>query len=411
MLTAEATGPLNRSGATPPARTLIDILRETAQRHPEASVLEDEAGALSYRELLALVWRTAARLHEHGVRRGDRVGVRMPSGDRELYIAILGVMAAGAAYVPVDADDPQEWIWSERSGGPDAHRLALGHHAQLAHEPQDLVLSDPGADRMFDDRVYKRGALALHALRLTVGDDAFFGILRAWTAAHRDGTAKTADFLRPVRGDGRTRGRGVAPGLAGRGGAAAAAQGGAGRHARAGQPVAAGRGSTTATLTTQPAGAGPAPTSIGSARPATRAMSDPGRTLPGISVTRTSPGGTRSPRPSAFSTASSRVHPRRSGGGCGAKRGARPSSRVSASPRSTSTPTEAASRACAAAATTVVPAYATLSATGAASGRGAPWSSPSHRAQRRPTRSSAPGARRPIGCPSSLPAARERSSA
>ncbi|GAB3276386.1 hypothetical protein GCM10027426_13620 [Microbacterium lacusdiani] len=86
MLTAEAAGPLNRSGATPPARTLIDILRETAQRHPEASALEDE-----------------------GVRRGDRVGVRMPSGDRELYIAILGVMAAGAAYVPVDADDPQEW--------------------------------------------------------------------------------------------------------------------------------------------------------------------------------------------------------------------------------------------------------------------------------------------------------------
>lgn len=109
MLTAEAAGPLNRSGATPPARTLIDIPRETAQRHPEASALEDEAGALSYRELLALVWRTAARLREQGVRRGDRVGVRMPSGDRALYIAILGVMAAGAAYVPVDADDPQEW--------------------------------------------------------------------------------------------------------------------------------------------------------------------------------------------------------------------------------------------------------------------------------------------------------------
>lgn len=40
--------------------------------------------------------------------RGDRVGIRMPSGGRELYIAILGTLAAGAAYVPVDADDPQE---------------------------------------------------------------------------------------------------------------------------------------------------------------------------------------------------------------------------------------------------------------------------------------------------------------
>ncbi|SDG69565.1 Pls/PosA family non-ribosomal peptide synthetase [Microbacterium pygmaeum] len=96
-----------RSAATPP-RTLIDILRETAARFPEASAIEDADGALSYGELLAQVWRTAARLHEQGVRRGDRVGVRMPSGDRQLYLSILGVLAAGAVYVPVDADDPQE---------------------------------------------------------------------------------------------------------------------------------------------------------------------------------------------------------------------------------------------------------------------------------------------------------------
>ena len=38
--------------------------------------------------------------------------------------------------------------------------------------PQDLVLADPGPDLMFDDRVYKRGALTLHALRRAVGDDA-----------------------------------------------------------------------------------------------------------------------------------------------------------------------------------------------------------------------------------------------
>ncbi|WP_345751932.1 M1 family metallopeptidase [Microbacterium rhizophilus] len=89
-----------------------------------------------------------------------------------------------------------EWIWSERSGGPSAHALALGYHRQLAGQPQDILLSDPGPDLMFDDRVYKRGALALHALRLTVGDVGFFGLLHAWTDGHRGGTAKTADFLR-----------------------------------------------------------------------------------------------------------------------------------------------------------------------------------------------------------------------
>lgn len=99
---------LDRAALAADPRTLIDILAETAARHPNASAIEDADGALSYGELLARVWRTAARLREQGVGRGDRVGIRMPSGDRELYIAVLGTLAAGAAYVPVDADDPQE---------------------------------------------------------------------------------------------------------------------------------------------------------------------------------------------------------------------------------------------------------------------------------------------------------------
>ncbi|MFC6357358.1 Pls/PosA family non-ribosomal peptide synthetase [Luethyella okanaganae] len=89
-------------------RTLIDILRTTAHAHPQASALADSAGALSYRELLRLVNDSAARLSIAGIRRGDRVGIRIPSGTRTLYISILAVLAVGAAYVPVDADDPEE---------------------------------------------------------------------------------------------------------------------------------------------------------------------------------------------------------------------------------------------------------------------------------------------------------------
>ncbi|WP_102191628.1 M1 family metallopeptidase [Microbacterium aurantiacum] len=88
-----------------------------------------------------------------------------------------------------------EWIWSERSGGPTAHAKALAHHARLAVLPQDLILGDPGPDLMFDDRVYKRGALTLHALRLTVGDALFFDALRHWTARFRGATVTTTDFL------------------------------------------------------------------------------------------------------------------------------------------------------------------------------------------------------------------------
>lgn len=88
-----------------------------------------------------------------------------------------------------------EWLWSEASGGESADAWAERHHARLADKPQDLLLGDPGPALMFDDRVYKRGALTLHALRRTVGDDAFFDLLRAWVATHAGGSVTTADFV------------------------------------------------------------------------------------------------------------------------------------------------------------------------------------------------------------------------
>jgi len=88
-----------------------------------------------------------------------------------------------------------EWIWSESSGGTTADQNARAYRRRLAALPQDIILGDPGPDLMFDDRIYKRGALTLHALRLTVGDEAFFDLVRRWTGTHRASTATTADFL------------------------------------------------------------------------------------------------------------------------------------------------------------------------------------------------------------------------
>ena len=68
------------------------------------------------------------------------------------------------------------------------------HHGRLADLDQDLVLSDPGPELMFDDRVYKRGALTLHALRTTVGDEAFFDLLRGWVAEHSGANVSSQDF-------------------------------------------------------------------------------------------------------------------------------------------------------------------------------------------------------------------------
>ncbi len=87
-----------------------------------------------------------------------------------------------------------EWLWSEGSGDPSADALARQHHARLRHQAQDLLLADPGPRWMFDDRVYKRGALTLHALRGRLGDEKFFTLLKDWTSRYRHGTAVTDDF-------------------------------------------------------------------------------------------------------------------------------------------------------------------------------------------------------------------------
>lgn len=99
---------LARGADAPARRTLLDVLTATAAEHPDATALEDPAGTIDYATLVRLVREQADDLARRGVRRGDRVGVRIPSGGRDLYVSILAVLAAGAAYVPVDADDPEE---------------------------------------------------------------------------------------------------------------------------------------------------------------------------------------------------------------------------------------------------------------------------------------------------------------
>ncbi|MDF3298849.1 M1 family metallopeptidase [Streptomyces tropicalis] len=88
-----------------------------------------------------------------------------------------------------------EWLWSEHIGEDSADTIARAEWRRLAAGPQSLRIADPGPDRIFDDRVYNRGACTLHALRLTTGDDRFFAMLRGWHRAHRGGSADTAAFV------------------------------------------------------------------------------------------------------------------------------------------------------------------------------------------------------------------------
>jgi non-ribosomal peptide synthetase-like protein len=96
------------SPLAPEPRTLIDILYDTAARHPDSPALDDGEVQLTYAELIADIEESVEWLAARGIGRGDRIGIRMPSGSYALYVAILATLAAGAAYVPVDADDPDD---------------------------------------------------------------------------------------------------------------------------------------------------------------------------------------------------------------------------------------------------------------------------------------------------------------
>ena len=90
-----------------------------------------------------------------------------------------------------------EWLWSEREGRGTAQEL-FDFYTQViwpAGDPfWELTIGDPGPDLLFEQPVYYRGAMTLHALRLRIGDAAFFRLLRDWIRMHRGGNVTTPQF-------------------------------------------------------------------------------------------------------------------------------------------------------------------------------------------------------------------------
>ncbi|MGQ0506611.1 MAG: amino acid adenylation domain-containing protein [Myxococcaceae bacterium] len=78
-----------------------------ARLHPQARAVSDAHRTLTYAELTARSGSIAGQLRELGARPGDRVAVALERST-ELVTALLGVLEAGAAYVPLDYRHPPE---------------------------------------------------------------------------------------------------------------------------------------------------------------------------------------------------------------------------------------------------------------------------------------------------------------
>jgi aminopeptidase N len=85
-----------------------------------------------------------------------------------------------------------EWLWQEHGGVATAQQSFDRRYARF---DWTVPPGRPGVENLFGPAVYQRGAMTLHAVRLTIGEEAFYQLLRSWAADHRDGNVTTGQFI------------------------------------------------------------------------------------------------------------------------------------------------------------------------------------------------------------------------
>ncbi|HEY5194986.1 MAG TPA: amino acid adenylation domain-containing protein, partial [Solirubrobacteraceae bacterium] len=112
---------------------LQEYLRRSAERHPEKVAVVMGEERLSYGELELESNRLASLLTESGCRHGDRVCLLLPKSPTALA-AMIGVLKAGAAYVPIDVSSPAPRVESIIHACEPRLVLACGETAELTDE-------------------------------------------------------------------------------------------------------------------------------------------------------------------------------------------------------------------------------------------------------------------------------------
>jgi len=90
-----------------PSARLDQIVERQATQTPEAIALADECSTVSYADLIRRGRRLAHVLRAHGLTRDDLVAVSVERSVEQI-VSVLGVLQAGAAYLPIDPEGPGE---------------------------------------------------------------------------------------------------------------------------------------------------------------------------------------------------------------------------------------------------------------------------------------------------------------
>ena len=127
----------------PTGTTVVDLFRAQVARTPDATALTGPQGTVTYAELDRRADAVAQALAERGVGRGAVVAL-LADRSVEAVAGLWGILKAGAAYLPIDPQYPDERITGLLDDARVPVCLAQGRHAHRVRDP--IVLDDLPVD-------------------------------------------------------------------------------------------------------------------------------------------------------------------------------------------------------------------------------------------------------------------------
>lgn len=95
----------NTEDPLPTNETLVSVFEKQVRTYPDKIAVEFDGQSLSYKELNLKANSVAVKLTQSGITSGDIIPV-ITKPSLELVVAVLGVLKAGAAYLPIDPEQP-----------------------------------------------------------------------------------------------------------------------------------------------------------------------------------------------------------------------------------------------------------------------------------------------------------------